>query len=412
MLVFINKVYMLREQIGKIELVIHDSKSRTNRFVILGFSEALSLCKELEKDKNNIVYCLNKQGQFVLSKNVRRIECSNDLPQDSDEIEINMTSVYDLYVYLSATASIYIDKEFKYPNGYIGPVSYFDSLNVSEDSMSVSIPVVYNDSVVANRELISQPNNVVQSSFTFAIPKSNKHGLAKFGVIEVGSMIINEQEYSVFEYNANLSIYTTAGVDKFPEPVVVHYGSSVYTIKILTRLVSKYLDSLNFNLSGVKSNVKSDLVQGTSLFNDNTGVFFHNEFEVITDDMIDEIYYSCNQAYLDLSSRFDYEDSKAMARKSKIIKKILGKYDFNPNIRTATSNFLSFLFRVKHADNNTLAVEQKFIYKSSLLIGQLYLFSIRMGSILISDELIELTGSAVSSIYGPYSEMRMEVWKL
>lgn len=406
MLIFINNVFISEENIEYIELVIHDEKRLSNSYKVCTYEECVKYCTE-KKSLGWNVFPLHSDT-FKISKDSRitRIRDAREV-NPSFFKEDSILSIYALYWDLASNNAILLDNEYKYENGYVGYLSEFLNMRIHNDSMKVTIPVIYNDKIVANRELISQKTNPYHNAFIAAIPKESISKFYIYGLKEVGNIVLNNKEFIVVSYRQNLSIYRCLSDFKFSEPVAVYYGNMSRKYEILTKLSKNALDNLGVNFSNVDLESPKDNLLASSLFNDSSGVYINHTKELPSDSLLLKVNEIINSVYLELQTNKPNVDT------SKGIRNLIMHYDL-PRELEYPMKILLHGYLSSRGNELSLIDNLISIYKDSrlkVLESDMYLYNLRTSCFVTPSALDYKKGQMMFQIYGPGEPMRMEVWE-
>lgn len=402
MLVYINKVYLKESLISYLQIIIHDEINLKNIYYTDTYEAVVNKCRDL-KNKGYNVYPL-KTDRFEIDINVDKIRIDdNSVVEVGTREERFIDTVYSLYSMLAKQGAVLFSEEFPYEDGYVGLLSEFTNLTISNKNMEVSLPVVYGDKCVYELKLISQEGNVIYNNkFKVAIPKKNVHNFYRYNLVEIGEITLNNNQFIIMEYLKELTIFRLIDFIDVPEPIIVRYVSAHDFYSDASSLISSLLEVLN--ISQIYRSVNTKL-SFSDLFNNYSGVFLRSSHRLNQSDLDElvKIILSVGPSLIGKrntdpirinSAILEILNSKGLPlRYSKIIMLVLSIYKFSSNnldvVNSLMSNFNSI--------------------KLILLDIDLYLYNMRLNIFINSKELYPNSSQVKLSSYN--NSVKMEIWR-
>lgn len=408
--IFINNVYYTSSKIEWVELVLHDQNTLKNSYVILDVAECIEFCYKC-KEKGFFVEPLIK-GEFSLSLGTRKT-----FIKDRDEIkpsridEKSIDCVYSLYWDLAKYNALFLDSEDFYPEGYIGPVTTFSGLRVSNSTMSLLVSI-YNkeEQRWSSRYLIkTEGEKVEQKEFYCAIPKGDCSHFYKYGLKQIRDIKINNKDFTLFKYCRNLSIYRMDNSQKFPESLIVHYVLKSIRDKACIDLLKYAIADIKKELNIVEEKLPSvnDSFQKSNLFTANSGVFFKSQLPKSGGKVIATIYQTAFHLYTKLEeSGKEYSNDVMKSRKILVGANLPFYNDFG-------LFYLMEMFKEYGGKTlDVLEVLQNTLDNVTLLYleASMYLYSLRLNTYLNPSVLEYRDGENVFNISSEEGSVNVEVW--
>lgn len=402
MLVYVNKVYLREDLISYLQIIIHDEVNLKNVYYTETYDKVVDYCRDL-KNKGHTVYPLPAE-RFEIDPSVEKIRIDNSLNIEVGfKEESFIDTVYSLYSSLSKYGAVLLSDKYCYEDGYIGLLSEFSNLDISNKNMEVTLPIIHGNKVVDNFNLITQEGDVIYNNkFKVAIPKKNIDKFCKYSLQEIGEIKLNNTEFIVAEYLKDLTIFRVIDFIEVPEPIIVRYVSQhdfYSNASVVLKSVLRKLNVGSFKVEG------SNRLTFSDLFSNYSGVFLrsHNR---IPKDHLDKLVSIILQVGPSIMGDRTIDKNKLLGA----INKTLAQY----SLPSKYGRILSLILNIYRLNDDQLTVANSLMMnyhsiKLILLDIDLYLYNMRLNVFNNCKELYPGKSQVTLQTYG--TSVKMEIWK-
>lgn len=246
MFVYLNKTYVMNNDIVGIEIVLSNTLDETEYETIHkdNFNSINNKYRDCVKDFSVV------DNSIICNHEVRRIDIPSVsfLPKEETIRDVEVTSLYDLLKDLAINSCGYSYSDEKLVDGYIGFIPTFKKIKVSKSTMSIYISVLNDDNdrwSTKRLVMMCDDGMLRQSPFYCLIEKNKTDSFKKYRLDFIKDCCINNIDYSVFKYDCGLPICSITKSYSFCEPLIVHYSYISYLFSNLITSVkaiqSKYI---------------------------------------------------------------------------------------------------------------------------------------------------------------------------
>lgn len=402
MLVYVNKVYLKEDLISYVQVILHDEVNLKNIYYTDTYEKVVNYCKDLKNRGHKVFPLLSER--FVIDLGVETIKVD-----DNFNVEIGfkeesfIDTVYGLYSTLSKYGAVLLSDEYPYEDGYVGLLSEFSNLDISNKNMEVSLPIIKDNKIVDHFTLISQKDDIIcNNKFKVAVPKKNVEKLYKYSLEEKGTIKLNNVEFVVMEYLKDLTIFRVIDFIDVPEPVIIRYISQQDFYSNASLVLKGVLRKLNIGSFKVDS---SSRLTFSDLFNNYSGVFLRSSNQM-PKAHVERLISIVLEVGPTLLGNKNLDQQKLI----EAINKTLNDYSL-PNKYGRILLLILNIYRLNE-DNlsvaNSLMMNYHYI-KLILVDIDLYLYNLRLNIFNNCKELYPNKSQVTLKSYG--NSVKMEIWK-
>lgn len=403
MLVYVNKVYLKSDLISYVQIVMHDKVNLKNIYYTNEYNKVVEYCKKLKLEGHEVFPL--KTDNFIIDRSVRKVKIEeNTLVNIGFEEEDTASSaVYGLYSLLAKNGAVLLSDEYKYEDGYVGLVSEFVNMEISNSNMEIKIPVMFGKEKVSEFKVVKQNGeSILNDSFSVAVPSHCAKNLSKTCLIKRGKLTLNNVEFTVFDYAKGASIFRNIDVFEVPEPIIVMYVNQRQFYSTVSSVIERLM--IKHNVGSFLGEDKNKLTF-SDLFNNYSGVFLRpskspnsSDIDVLVDLVLEIGPSILNKPEL---------DSKSLSR-------AISKTLVDKGLDLSYTKPLLVVMNIYKLSGNELELLNSLMLNFSrlkviLLDIDLYLYSLRIGIYDVSKTLYPEENYVVLRSYS--SEVRMEVWR-
>lgn len=402
MIVYINKVYLREDLISYLQVIMHDEVNLKNIYYTEDYDKVVAHCRDLKNKGHKVLPLLSER--FEIDPSVEKIKIDNNFNIEVGfKEESFIDTVYSLYSSLSRYGAVLISDDYVYEDGYIGLLSEFSNLDISNKNMEVTLPIIYNNKIVDSFKLITQKEDVIYNNkFKAAVPKKNIDKFCKYGLKEIGEISLNNTEFVVVEYLKNLTIFRVIDFIEVPEPIIVRYVSQHDFYTNASVVLKNVLSQLNVGFFKMQNSHKLTF---SDLFNNYSGVFLRSPNQLPKGHLEKLVSIVLEVGPTILGDR-NIDNNKLVGA----INKILAQYSLPKSYGRILFLILN-IYRLND-DNinvaNSLMMNYHYI-KLILLDIDLYLYNLRLNIFNNCKELYPGKSQVVLKSYGV--PVKMEIWK-
>lgn len=401
MLVYVNKVYIEEDIISYMQIILHDEVKLKNIYYTDEYNKVVKYCRDL-KSQGHFVQPL-KGDSFRLYEGVRKIKIDRMTKVKvgfSEEDFIN--TVYGLYSTLARCGAVLMSDEYPYEDGYVGLVSEFSNINISNKNMEVTLPIIYDDNKVGSYKLISQDGDIIYNNkFNVAVPATSVERVYKYGLMEVGKIKLNNLDFIVLSYLKDLTIFRVLDFVEVPEPIIVKYVNNHELYHNIILIIKNIL--MKHDLSVIK--FEESKLTFSDLFNSYSGVFFRGGFSMSAKDL-EKVTNLVMEIGPTVMGKSEVKDS-ALAKGTV---KILNDMGLDVNY----SQFMLIILKIYKISSDELELVNSLMVNYStlkilLLETDLYLYNLRLN--IYNNSKVLYPDTSVVNLLSDNNSVRMEVWK-
>lgn len=402
MLVYVNKVYLKEDLISYIQIIMHDEVNLKNVYYTESYDKVVSYCRDLKNRGHKVLPLLSER--FIIDPSVETIKISSNSNVEVGFREENfIETVYGLYSTLSKYGAVLISDKYPYENGYVGLLSEFSNLDISNKNMEVTLPIIKDNKIVDRFKLISQKDDVIYNNkFTVAIPKKNLEKFSKYSLEEKGSIILNNVEFVIMEYLKDLTIFRVIDFIDVPEPIIVRYVNQQDFYSNASVVLKNVLRELNVGSFKVES---SNRLTFSDLFNNFSGVFLRSSNQLPKADLDKLI-----SIVLEVGPSILGNKSIDSNRLMEAINKTLA----DNSLPNKYARILLLILNIYRLNEDSLSVANSLMmnyhYIKLILVDiDLYLYNLRLNIFNNCKDLYPGKSQVTLNSYG--TSVKMEIWK-
>lgn len=278
MLCYINKMYQVDGKDVGLELVQQCKEFGDVTYKVMTIDEIKQEYQTFIGKGYNLDFRVADSGVYPFG-HVETLHVPNKslIPLGERTLD-KVLSIYDLFILLIEKDGIYLSDEITGLESYKGFLNSFRNIRVSQSTMSVNISIQNDEGFWRTRSLLKCVNDKMeQSQFTFAIPKKYSDEMCNFECDKIKDMIINNTEYTVYNYDKQLPICNSLSDFTLPNPLIAHYTYLSYAYKNLLNTFKSFL--IRHEVYGVEQSEKKEEYNKPTSSTTYTGVYFKSDLK-------------------------------------------------------------------------------------------------------------------------------------